>query len=422
MLVPQWFLSHLLWFGIAGASFFVIGCILWRRKKPGGGSVYPKPGPILIVFGTFTLVSVLFGVIYAVYAPPEPETIPEVPIDKPLVISNTAIERLRLDWNSEGPATWPVAETLALISEISYLPPVDAEKRFVELGFTEFMTVVDASMIGYVVSFEDVTVIVFRGTNFGEISDWITNTGTSAVATPYGKIHSGFHAAYMAMKPQIDQILSEQQATHLWITGHSLGGALGLVCAYDLVQNENRELDGLITFGQPFVARKPLASHIDTLLLGRYARFVNGQDAVPRVPPSYFPCGSLVWFTDKGVRRSKPKVHLNVGVASVQGNDADAVVDFGEIEPLTEAEVEQMVLEYEYQTWIYESYADADFDPQMPYEISNGDYFAYADPEGTLLSGADGDLVYYASSPLFDDHSMTLYLQKVRELLGVAVP
>ncbi len=199
--------------------------------------------------------------------PTTDETIEEQPIDV-VPIPESTLERLRLAWDADGVADWPAAGALAEISEIAYLPPNEADTNYRELGFTEIMPIVQGSMIGYVISGEDVTVIAFRGTDFGEISDWLANLGTTAMQTSHGSIHRGFYAAYDSMKVQVDSILQARDAKHLWVTGHSLGGALALVCAYDLVETEQRALDGVITFGQPMVASQPFAKYIDTLLVG----------------------------------------------------------------------------------------------------------------------------------------------------------
>jgi triacylglycerol lipase len=198
-----------------------------------------------------------------------------------------------------------MAELLASISEASYLPPVDVDPNFRTLGFKQVMPVVDGSMIGYVASADDVTVVVFRGPD-NDI-DWIVNLAVGSVQTPNGPIHSGFYNAYQPLKPQIVKLLKASNPKHLWITGHSLGGALAVVCAHDLTENENLHLDGVITFGQPMVAKMQLAKYLDTALLGRFAHYMNGNDIVARVPPNFSHFGSLVWFTDNGVKRSKPK-------------------------------------------------------------------------------------------------------------------
>jgi hypothetical protein len=141
------------------------------------------------------------------------------------------------------------------------------------------------------------------------------------------------------MKVQVVSILKERKTKYLWITGHSLGGALALKCAYDLVEVEQQQLNGVITFGQPMVARQKCGNYIDTLLAGRYARFVNRDDIVPKVPPSHVACGSLVWFTDQGLQRSKVK-HKVLGASAPNGpleHPERNLTDEAEITPLTEA-------------------------------------------------------------------------------------
>lgn len=219
------------------------------------------------------------------------------------------ITRLRSTWNSEGVANWPVAETLVLVCQNAYQSPIDAEQEYLKWGFEEVKTFVHGSMVGYVVSTGDVCVVVFRGTD--DDLDWFTNLNNFTTTTPKGEIHTGFYTAYISLKTQIDQLISRRQPKHLWITGHSLGGALALICAYD-----NQVFDGVITFGQPMVASPELATYLDKALVGRYAHYVNHADIVPHIPPFFKHCGSLVWFTDAGIKRSLPKL---VGSAPIPG-------------------------------------------------------------------------------------------------------
>lgn len=188
------------------------------------------------------------------------------------------------------------------------------------------------------------------------------------------------------MKDQILKVLGGSKPKHLWITGHSLGGALALVCAYDLVENEKAALDGVITFGQPLVAQKQLADYLDRLLLGRYAHFVNETDIVPRVPPSPFVhCGSLVWFKGNGIKRSKPK-HPVMGATAAgpasSGNEE-------EIAPLSKEEFENAKAK------VREEHTQPE---RLP----------------------DGRLIVKGNLPFLLDHSMGLYINKVRNLLGIS--
>jgi hypothetical protein len=256
------------------------------------------------------------------------------------------------------------------------------------------MPVVQGSMIGYVITGEDVTVVAFRGTDFTEVSDWLANLGRSSIDTPHGLVHKGFYDAYQSMKFQVDAILKERNTKHLWVTGHSLGGALALVCAYDLSEVEQQQLNGVITFGQPMVARQKFADYIDTLLARRYARFVNRDDIVPKVPPSHVACGSLVWFTDDGLRRSKVK-HKVYGASEpkvLPDPPAVAFKDEAEITPLTEAEFKAL---------------------QAKLKAENAEKERL--PEGTPIK-------YQAAASAVDDHSMWLYLDKIRKLLGITSP
>lgn len=307
-------------------------------------------------------------------------------------IPDSALDRLRLPWNSENDAKWPAAETLANLSDVAYMPPYQADKEYQALGFGDVMPFVEGSMIGYVVTGEDVTVVVFRGTDFGEVSDWMANLSTAAAETEHGSIHKGFHAAYQSMKWQIEDILKERKTTHLWITGHSLGGALALVCAYDFVANENRHIDGVITFGQPMIARKQLAEYLDGLLVGKYARFVNRDDIVPKVPPNHSPSGSLVWFTDNGLKRSRVrKVVYGTPSPDVPFPTADvpmASPDEAEIKPLSEQEFRNLQNKLKAENAMKERL-----------------------PEGTPMQGPPQGPV--------DDHLMWEYVSKVRMLLGL---
>jgi len=387
------------WFASYISILLPLGIVLIIGSFVRGRLWMVKPHKVIFLIGLVLLFAGVIGVIQVIRNPPgQVETVDEEEQNGPHPrLPDSALERLRLEWDSEAAAAWPVSETLADISEIAYQPPYEAEQSFRVLGFTNVMPVVQSSMIGYVVTGEDVTVVVFRGTDFHESSDWLANLGTSAISTPHGPVHRGFYNAYQSMKSQVDEILKDRDTTHLWVTGHSLGGALALVCAYDLEDVEQRLLDGVITFGQPMVARKEFADYIDKLLVGRYARFVNRDDIVPKVPPSHVPCGSLVWFTDSGVKRSKVR-QIRYGAAAPNDSPiydilvGDAGKD-AEIKPLTDAEFEAL---------------------QTKLKVEN------AEAEQML---EEEPLTYGAAAPSFvEDHSMILYVERIHMLLGVNRP
>lgn len=72
----------------------------------------------------------------------------------------------------------------------------------------------------------------------------------------------------------------------VWITGHSLGGALATMAAARLIGDgvlEPEEIAGVYTFGQPRVGDAAFAH--DYALAGRHFRVVHDNDVVTRVPP-----------------------------------------------------------------------------------------------------------------------------------------
>ena len=296
-------------------------------------------------------------------------------IERPKTESPTDL--LGLEWDSEASPTWPVAELMAELCDIAYEPPVVVEKTFERLGFQKWKTVVDGSMIGYVLIHNRTAVIVFRGTD--NKVDWLVNLASTTSPTPNGKIHRGFFDAYQPLLPQVESILEESSIEKVWITGHSLGGALALVSAHDLL-DKPVEIAGIVTFGQPAVAKNELASHLDRELIGKYARFVNHEDIVPRVPITFKPCGRLVWFTDEGLKRSPLKRLAYGSVRAIPTRHTD----------------------------------DVDEVPMM----SAGEFLQWQqqqrDPQPTQLP--DGTIVYSASVRQFDDHSMELYRSEISRL------
>jgi triacylglycerol lipase len=340
-------------------------------------------GQLCVGFG-FLLLGVA-GLTRIADAPPgPPDTDKVVPDHAPIPsVDSTAIERLRLPWDSEErQAKWPVCETLAMLSDIAYRPPVEAEEEISRLGFSGIMPLVENSMMGYVVWDGETVVIVFRGTNQYEAADWAVNFRDKTVGTSEGGIHTGFWFAYQSLKPQVLKVLGKIKPKHLWITGHSLGGAMALACAIDLSLYEHMTFDGLVTFGQPRVVRTDLAQHVDTAFVGRYARFVVGDDIVARIPPSKAFCGSLVWFTKGQMQRSRP-LRQEYGASA----DAAASGEWAELTPLTAKEFS---------------------------EWQNSRREAVKAPEAL-----PDEPSYQGNSPYIEDHDMARYIREIQIHLGI---
>jgi hypothetical protein len=149
----------------------------------------------------------------------------------------------------------------------------------------------------------DYDVLICRGTE-GKLADIRTDAQCPLVQWPLGsnsKAHQGFSA-------QADVILADLQQQQpqaglerpLWITGHSLGGALAILLALQLSKIHGSKLAGVVTFGQPKVGDALLTQAITQQLLPFYRRYVNQRDIVPKLPPlpDYRHSGQLYYFDD----------------------------------------------------------------------------------------------------------------------------
>ena len=135
-------------------------------------------------------------------------------------------------------------------------------------------------------------VLAFRGTE-KKVSDWLTDANCVPVVKDRTKVHKGFlkaltgnrDASDRTVEEIVESILDSEDAQDadrrplpLFITGHSLGGALALLTTV-LVKPD---IDGACyTFGAPRVANYELFRMVKTPVY----RVVNSSDAVPRVPP-----------------------------------------------------------------------------------------------------------------------------------------
>ena len=110
---------------------------------------------------------------------------------------------------------------------------------------------------------------------------------------------------------------------HVWVTGHSLGGALALVAAARL-KMKTGVAPLLHTYGQPAVGLNDFAERFSIELPGRLWRFVNQSDIVTRVPP-----GPYYRHTGTVKRIVRPGVLESIAAAKVELESAPAIPERG---------------------------------------------------------------------------------------------
>lgn len=353
---------------IAGIGFIIWSFLAVELRKPHKG---------LLLFGFLLLASVAAFGWRVANAPPTPGPTDIDDRDKPAPIVATLQQKFEMDFDAYDHPSWPVAVELATCSSNAYLAPVFAEQELKKRGFTDVSTLNFGSSLGYVAMIGDAAVIMFRGTNPPEIQDWLANINTKSYESEVGNVHAGFWASYEALHDQLIEVLRQKNPKRIWVTGHSLGGALAVVCSYRLMKDEGKEIAGVMTFGQPRVGSPEFCKHMDLELRGRMVHFVNENDLVPRIPPSFEHFGSLVWYNGGVIRRSRPP---NVMMSS--GHESKNEDDFVEIPAMSQQEFE-------------EAKRDLNEQPKVQYS-------------------PDGQPLMQSNFRYIDDHDIELYIDRLR--------
>ena len=136
-------------------------------------------------------------------------------------------------------------------------------------------------------------VIAFRGTE-NKVSDWLTDADAVPTVVGNTKVHTGFLKAFTQYHAGVDDRTveavvrdivegdaakdSDGKRLPIFITGHSLGGALALMATRLVACDVN---GACYTFGAPRIANYEYFEDMKTPVF----RIVNSSDIVPRVPP-----------------------------------------------------------------------------------------------------------------------------------------
>jgi len=95
----------------------------------------------------------------------------------------------------------------------------------------------------------------------------------------------GFDELWSDMKTEVKDLVSQNPSYHLWVTGHSLGGAMASLASTWLSYNSVAPRKNIIlyTFGMPRVGNYDYALQHDQLVNNSW-RVVNDNDIVPHFP------------------------------------------------------------------------------------------------------------------------------------------
>ena len=132
--------------------------------------------------------------------------------------------------------------------------------------------------------------VSFRGTS--DLSDWLADIDVApeiySPVSGFGNVHSGFQDVYETVHNSIAANLATATAgcDQILVTGHSLGAALAVLAAPDILLNmpPNTLKPRLITFAGPRVGLADFAAAFNAAIQCCF-RVVNFLDIVPLVPP-----------------------------------------------------------------------------------------------------------------------------------------
>jgi hypothetical protein len=138
--------------------------------------------------------------------------------------------------------------------------------------------------------------------------DWVTNV--QVLPVPYdhqGLVHQGFLQAlddvWEPVKTHLALLRQPGSPPRtLWITGHSLGGALAILAA-DYARQAGLPVQGVYTFGSPRMGDRGFKQeYTQSGLAQKTYRMINNHDPVPRVPPPilYTHVGALHYLDNAG--------------------------------------------------------------------------------------------------------------------------
>lgn len=191
-------------------------------------------------------------------------------------------------------AAWSYADGGVLIHELEHRNIVSPSTVCVEVPVRNDAMLVVATAFLIRPPNSSVGVIVFRGTEPQNIISFLTDATTEPKRfLAMGHVHGGFYRNLRAVWTEIAEWIdqeSQKGLKTLYLTGHSLGGAMAVLAAATICGDPRfvrwqSLLKGVYTFGQPPVGDAEFARSCQERFGKMHFRHVYDHDLVPRLPP-----------------------------------------------------------------------------------------------------------------------------------------
>jgi len=240
------------------------------------------------------------------------------------------------------------ARFLCEASALAYLAEKEGAKAFREiLGLEARLFTVDNTQAWLGVD-ETNIVVAFRGTESATtldgLKDMLLTDAMNLLVVPEGRLghdlsaagvgarfHKGFVDAIAEVwEPLAAAVEAELKANDrpLWITGHSLGGALALLAAW-LLKRRFVLVHEVCTFGAPMIGNREACAAFDREFAGRIFRYVNGRDPVPKLPTLSLVANEFLHVREERLLGQDPMTGIVEVVGTVASKAAGGLLSGG---------------------------------------------------------------------------------------------
>jgi hypothetical protein len=240
---------------------------------------------------------------------------------------------------------------LAEACSLAYYDEPEAAGGFRErLGLEARLISVSNTQV-YVAQDDAVVLVAFRGsecpTSLDGLKDWLLTNANNYLILPEGRFGTDFAAAGVGARfhrgfmqalddiwaplfAAVDEAMQKAERP-LWITGHSLGGALALLSAWRFQRNFIT-VHEIVTFGAPMIGNKAAADAFEKEFAAKISRYVNFEDPVPLLPSvslmanTYIHCPTEVSLSPEQAASAFEALKLKAGAAA-EGSMEGSLVD-----------------------------------------------------------------------------------------------
>ena len=128
-------------------------------------------------------------------------------------------------------------------------------------------------------------IVAFAGTDPVSLANWDSNFNAHLQATGTAE---GYAVAAAVVWPKLKALLEKcvPSGSKVFVTGHSLGGALAALIANHIITELPVGVGAVYTFGMPRPGNQVFADRYNEKLGSRTYRLVHGLDIVPTVAPT----------------------------------------------------------------------------------------------------------------------------------------